>query len=299
MNRIILTLVFSMALWGQQWSAERTIVLFDGRSAANWTGLNKSGFPEEYWKVEDGWLKSVPGFGHQDLISSTTAPDFELSWEWKASPGGNAGVKYLVREGRMDPYLSDLRNIAMAVGWLCLAAMAVLAVLPRKSRMRPPKLLLSALAITGLSAIGLSLYYKDLSLLRAVGLEYQMTDDGQNSDAQRGDLYRSGALYGLVEAKGGRSLEAGLINRSKIVVQGGQVEHYLNGQLTASYKLGSAPLLERIKESKFKNFPGFGDRGTGRIALQHHGDEMWFRDIQLVRLRRGAAPSYPAPARRR
>ena len=288
--RILLVLVAwlsPLTLLSQQWQAEQIIVLFDGRPPGLLTGLNKSGYPDKWWTVEDGWLKTVPGMWQRDLVSTGTFRDFELSWEWKASPGGNAGVKYLVRDGRLDPYMAQLRWRALAVAWLCLPALLAVVLLRRKMSPAVSRLAIAVLTLSGVAAAGLAALYKQQALLRAVGLEYQMTDDAENQDARRGDLYRSGAVYGLVEAKGAPALPAGHVNRSQVIVHGSEVEHYLNGQLMASYKLGSQQLREAVKESKFNEFPGFDSAGSGRIALQHHGDEMWFRNIQLVRLRRG------------
>jgi hypothetical protein len=39
-----------------------------------------------------------------------------------------------------------------------------------------------------------------------------------------------------------------------------------------------------ISKSKFKDMPGFGTFKTGKIALQDHGDEVWFRNIKIKKL---------------
>ena len=39
-----------------------------------------------------------------------------------------------------------------------------------------------------------------------------------------------------------------------------------------------------IAISKFKYMPDFGKFKTGRIALQYHGDEVWYRNIRIRRL---------------
>jgi hypothetical protein len=288
LNLALIALLTPLALDCQQWQAEQTLMLFDGRTPSLLTGLNKGGYPEKWWTIEDGWLRTVPGMWQRDLVTTGLFRDFELSWEWKASPGGNAGVKYLVRDGRLDPYMAQLRWRALAAAWLSLAALLLFVLTGRK---RPPaanRMGMAVLALAGLSAAAMAAWYKEQGFLRAVGLEYQMTDDGENPDARRGDLYRSGSVYGLVPAKGSPALPAGHVNRSQIIVRGNEVEHYLNGQLMASYKLGSQELREAVKGSKFKDFPGFDSAGWGRIALQHHEDPMWFRNIQLVRLRRGS-----------
>jgi hypothetical protein len=36
-----------------------------------------------------------------------------------------------------------------------------------------------------------------------------------------------------------------------------------------------------IANSKFKNMPGFGMFKEGHIALQDHGNDVWFKNIQI------------------
>ncbi|RYG16755.1 MAG: DUF1080 domain-containing protein, partial [Chitinophagaceae bacterium] len=39
-----------------------------------------------------------------------------------------------------------------------------------------------------------------------------------------------------------------------------------------------------IAGSKFAKWQGFGTYKTGKIALQDHGDEVWFRNIMIKEL---------------
>ncbi len=39
-----------------------------------------------------------------------------------------------------------------------------------------------------------------------------------------------------------------------------------------------------IANSKFKNMPAFGTVKKGRIGLQDHGDDVWFRNIVIKKL---------------
>jgi len=38
---------------------------------------------------------------------------------------------------------------------------------------------------------------------------------------------------------------------------------------------------QMIAGSKFKDMPDFGKARKGRIALQDHGDPVWFRNIKI------------------
>jgi hypothetical protein len=60
-------------------------------SMGAWRGYKEQAVPKE-WTVKDGVLsKSV---GTNDLITRDEFQNFELSWDWKLQPGGNAGVFY-------------------------------------------------------------------------------------------------------------------------------------------------------------------------------------------------------------
>jgi hypothetical protein len=83
--------------------------LFDGKTFDGWRGLGYDSVPTAHWKIENGTIKKIasgqvprladgqPAAGG-DLMTKDTFTDFELSWEWKISAGGNSGVKYNVSE---------------------------------------------------------------------------------------------------------------------------------------------------------------------------------------------------------
>src|SRR3989442_14752762 len=92
--------------------AERAVgwrLVFDGRTLAGWRGLGYDSVPTAHWKVEGGAIKKIasgkvarqadgqPAHGG-DLMTVDTFGDFELTWEWKVTPGANSGVKYNVSE---------------------------------------------------------------------------------------------------------------------------------------------------------------------------------------------------------
>src|SRR5438876_12254360 len=93
-------------------AAERSAgwrLLFDGRTLRGWRGLGYDTVPTAHWVVVDGAIKKIasgnvpklpdgqPAQGG-DLMTLDTFGDFELSWEWKVTPGANSGVKYNVSE---------------------------------------------------------------------------------------------------------------------------------------------------------------------------------------------------------
>jgi len=70
-------------------------LLFDGRTTAGWRGYRSQTVPAG-WTAVDGVLtmNDKPG----DIITTDQFGDFELAWDWKLSPGGNAGVFYRASE---------------------------------------------------------------------------------------------------------------------------------------------------------------------------------------------------------
>jgi len=78
-------------------------LLFDGKTTNGWRGHGRSYFPTNGWEIEDGCLRTFgPGdkMGSRggDLVTTRKFTDFEFSFDWKISPGGNSGVKYFVIE---------------------------------------------------------------------------------------------------------------------------------------------------------------------------------------------------------
>lgn len=113
--------------------------------------------------------------------------------------------------------------------------------------------------------------------------EMQVLDDTGHADGAS-PLTSAGANYGLYPAPRGIVRPAGQWNQVRIVVQGNHVEHWLNGTKTVEYELGSPDWLERVRNSKFGQWPEYGTAAEGVIGLQDHGDRVAFRSIKLRRL---------------
>jgi hypothetical protein len=73
-------------------------LLFDGETLNGWKGYNKK---LNGWTVEDGTIMCLgigPNHGGGDIMTVNQYENFELSVEWKISPGGNSGIIYLIHE---------------------------------------------------------------------------------------------------------------------------------------------------------------------------------------------------------
>lgn len=119
------------------------------------------------------------------------------------------------------------------------------------------------------------------------GPEMQVLDNGTpirlgHSDAK---LYthRAGDLYDLLAAKDAAK-PLGEWNLAEIKSKNGKLDFYLNGEHTLSTTLWDDYWKEMVAISKFKYMPDFGKFTNGRIALQWHGDAVWFRNIKIKRL---------------
>jgi Domain of Unknown Function (DUF1080) len=68
------------------------------------------------------------------------------------------------------------------------------------------------------------------------------------------------------------------------VFNGNHGEHWLNGQMTLEYDLGSPRLDSLLAMSKYAPIAGFGDKRAGHIVLQDHNDDVWYRNIKIREL---------------
>ncbi|MDT8373138.1 MAG: DUF1080 domain-containing protein [Bacteroidales bacterium] len=120
----------------------------------------------------------------------------------------------------------------------------------------------------------------------AIGLEYQILDDLRHPDAKMGrDGNRTtSSVYDLIPAANKRFNGIGQWNAGHIVSLNGHVEHWLNGFKVLEYERGSEAFRQLVKESKYKDYAGFGEAQKGHILLQEHGDEVWFRSVKIREL---------------
>ena len=119
----------------------------------------------------------------------------------------------------------------------------------------------------------------------AIGHEYQLIDDERHADAKIGPHRQTAAFYDVLQAHDRPMKPAGEWNTSEVIVRGKHVEHVLNGKKVLDYDLESPALSEAIAKSKFKDIARFGKPQNGHILVQDHGDQVWYRKIEIQRFK--------------
>ncbi|WP_226391004.1 3-keto-disaccharide hydrolase [Penaeicola halotolerans] len=117
----------------------------------------------------------------------------------------------------------------------------------------------------------------------STGPEMQVLDNDGHPDAKI-ETHRAGDLYDLIASSSEPVKPVGEWNLAEIVSQDGKLDFYLNGVNIVSTTMWTPEWEEMIAGSKFKDMPGFGTFKKGKIALQDHGDEVWYRNIELKKL---------------
>lgn len=115
------------------------------------------------------------------------------------------------------------------------------------------------------------------------GLEMQVLDNDGHPDAKI-RTHRAGDLYDLIESSEETVKPVGEWNTAEIISNNGNLQLHLNGKKVVETTLWDDNWERMVKESKFKDMPGFGKYKKGKIALQEHGDEVWFRNLQIKEL---------------
>ncbi|MBA4168322.1 MAG: DUF1080 domain-containing protein, partial [Chitinophagaceae bacterium] len=112
------------------------------------------------------------------------------------------------------------------------------------------------------------------------GPEYQMIDDiGFPEKLQ--DWQKTGADYAMTVANDKKKLKpVGEWNSSRIVFNNGHVEHWLNGEKIVEFQAGTEDWNKKRTTGKWKDYPDYGKAKTGGIALQDHGNKVFFRNIR-------------------
>lgn len=115
------------------------------------------------------------------------------------------------------------------------------------------------------------------------GLEMQVLDNERHKDAKI-PKHRAADLYDLVSSSPETVKKAGEWNKAEIISNKGSLEFRLNDTKVLSTTLWDDSWKKMVAGSKFKQWSDFGTFKSGKIALQDHGDPVWYRNIKIRKL---------------
>jgi 3-keto-disaccharide hydrolase len=115
------------------------------------------------------------------------------------------------------------------------------------------------------------------------GPEMQVLDNAKHKDGAN-PLTSAGSNYAVNAPIRDVTKPVGQWNSVRLVVKGAHVEHWLNDVKVVEYELWSPDWDKRVKASKFATIPQYGKAKRGYIAIQDHGDRVWYRNIKIKSL---------------
>jgi len=82
-------------------------LLWDGKTTDGWRSVKADSFPARGWEIKNGVLTVLESGGGEsvgggDIITVERFSNFELSVDFKITPGANSGIKYFVQPN-LDP----------------------------------------------------------------------------------------------------------------------------------------------------------------------------------------------------
>ena len=118
------------------------------------------------------------------------------------------------------------------------------------------------------------------------GPEIQVLDNQRHPDAKNGLNRTAGALYDMVPPSEDVTNPAGEWNKEVIHIDHKENKGWvkLNGTKVTEFPVNGDEWKEMVKNSKFSDWEDFGASKSGHIALQDHGNKVWYRNIKIKEL---------------
>ncbi len=129
---------------------------------------------------------------------------------------------------------------------------------------------------------------EEMDVIYKTAPEVQVLDNDRHPDARAGiDGNRTaGSLYDLIPARPQNVNPVGEWNTAEVIINNGSVQHYQNGEVVVEFQLGTKAWHDLVAASKFPalNADWADVARRGYIALQDHGDAVWYRNIKIKEL---------------
>jgi hypothetical protein len=127
---------------------------------------------------------------------------------------------------------------------------------------------------------------EDLSKYKSsynTGPEMQVLDNDGHADGKI-NKHRAGDLYDLIASSSEPVKPVGQWNKVEIIANNGKLDFFMNGKNIVSTTMWDDDWKTMVAGSKFKTMPDFSIYKSGKIAIQDHGDEVWYRNIEIKKL---------------
>lgn len=115
------------------------------------------------------------------------------------------------------------------------------------------------------------------------GPEMQVLDNKGHPDGKI-IKHRAGDLYDLISSKPETVKPVGEWNTAEIIKNKDSLQLVLNGTTVVKTTLWDNNWKKLVAGSKFKQWPSFGTFKSGKIALQDHGNKVWYKNIMIKKL---------------